>query len=148
MIDEGPTKTPSLRFCPSSLMDGGQQDIANLEEWGSNVTLMRAELEKLLKEIKDLEYEQGRCVRLVEITRIEGAKLLQQSMSMRLSMFTRRVRHKHNLNANNVGLQIPIALSAAPNNAINDIAAGMLTLQPKNGNVSPEESTAVELDEE
>ena len=52
MIDEGPTKTPSLRFCPSSLMDGGQQDIANLEEWGSNVTLMRAELEKLLKEIK------------------------------------------------------------------------------------------------
>lgn len=63
---------------------------------------------------------------------MEGAKLLQNSISMRLSMFTRRVKHKHNLNANNVGFQMPVSFSSAPNSAIDDIAESMLTLQPKN----------------
>ena len=145
IVNVDPNKSPSIRFCKNALIDGGQRGIGGGSKPVDEMQLMTTELQQIADEIQYLESSQSHCIRLVEKSRIESARLLQQSTAVRLSMFTKRVRHRHNLSANNVGSQ-PIAPIVPTTNPINDIASSMLKLDNKKADVS--ENGVVESEDE
>lgn len=145
IINVDPNRAPSIRFCKQSLRDGGQRGIGSRSK-SDDVNQMACELKQIADEIQSLEESQAHCIRLVEKSRIESARLLQQSTAIRLSMFTKRVRHRHNLSANNVGT-LPIAAPTVPqSNSMGDIASSMLKLDSKKGDAT--ENGAVESEED
>ena len=144
ILNVNSNKAPSIRFCKAALQDGGQRGIGGSAE-PNEVQKMTDELREIALEIRSLESSQARCIRLVEKSRIEGARLLQQSTAVRLSMFTKRVKHRHNLSAHNVGSQ-PTAPVVTLSTSMNDIASSMLKLDDKKGDVA--ENGIVESEDE
>lgn len=127
LVDEMITlKTPRVRFCRQSLLDGCLKGTTGVSSWMDNSDVLEKELNRVSEELHALEESQNRCIRQVERSRVESAKLMQQSASIRLSMFTRRVRHRHNMVA--IG---PVTGLLPPPLPTNEAAASIVAIQPK-----------------
>jgi hypothetical protein len=106
------SKKVSLRFSPSAFLEGGQIGTTGAAIWNSDSALMIKEFDRVAAEISALEDTQNRFMRLVERSRTECARLLQQSSAIRLSTYTGKVRHRQNLGANSVSVPLTAVVSA------------------------------------
>jgi hypothetical protein len=132
----------SIRYCRNAFLEGGQKGTTGAIAWEGDIETMMNEFENIVSEIKSLQEDQTNYMGLVERARLESSRLIQLSSSLRLSTFTARVRHRHNLGANAVTqLSIPSTTVAATTVAAgSDVLEAMLSLQPQSSEEKEEEN--------
>lgn len=100
MYKEGCTRTV---VCKSALQDGGIGSTTGSLGWSGGMEDLRKGLQNLGDHIKRLETEQRSYISAIESNRRKCTSHYQNTAAIRLGIFSRRNRHRHNLQS---GFQI------------------------------------------
>jgi hypothetical protein len=110
------TEGPDIQYCQQAFGNGEKIGTVGYLAWEGDVMDMSKELIILQDEIDRLEHEQNHYIGHVQSLRKGSVQMSTDTSGLRLAIFTRRVRHRNNLNTHVMNkLAIQAATLAASN---------------------------------
>ena len=103
-------KKTDVDYCLQALGGNNAQQpgVTGALTWDANTESMKKALAERMSLIKQLEEDLYRMYKDVSASRRRAAKLAVETCSLRMNMFTRRVRHRNNLSEKGVTPSVPL----------------------------------------
>ena len=149
------TVKPRLVICPAALSGAGRLGATGHLAWDADLPVMRSALQTLGAEIRRLEDEQLSYIVQTARVRQQCSQLAVDTSALRMSMFTRRLRHRSNLYAHGVSpsMPVPVLSSSVPAQMVrgaggDGLSAMITAAEAESGDDDEEEDEEEEEDED
>jgi hypothetical protein len=149
------TVKPRLVICPAALSGAGRLGATGHLAWDADLPEMRSALQTLGAEIRRLEDEQLSYIVQTARVRQQCSQLAVDTSTLRMSMFTRRLRHRSNLYAHGVSpsMPLPVLSSSVPAQVVrgaggDGLSAMITAAEAESGDDDEEEDEEEEDDED
>jgi hypothetical protein len=149
------TVKPRLVICPAALSGAGRLGATGHLAWDADLPVMRSALQTLGAEIRRLEDEQLSYIVQTARVRQQCSQLAVDTSALRMSMFTRRLRHRSNLYAHGVSpsMPVPVLSSSVPAQVVrgaggDGLSAMITAAEAESGDDDEEEEEEEEEDED